>query len=131
MTERKPAGEGFESWVDRLVREAEDRGEFDNLPGRGKPIPDIDRPRDDLWWVRKKAQEEGVAPLPRALALRREAEDARAAALAARTDDEARRILADVNAVIAAEIRSPQAGPPITIGPIDIDRVLEERRQRE
>ncbi len=28
------------------------RGELDNLPGEGKPIPSIDEPYDPLWWVR-------------------------------------------------------------------------------
>ena len=28
----------FESAIDRQIREAQERGEFDNLPGRGKPL---------------------------------------------------------------------------------------------
>jgi DnaJ family protein C protein 28 len=28
----------WESWVDQQIREAQERGEFDNLPGTGKPI---------------------------------------------------------------------------------------------
>jgi hypothetical protein len=38
MTERKPPGMSFESWVDKQIREATERGEFDGLPGAGKPI---------------------------------------------------------------------------------------------
>ncbi len=44
MTERKPPGVSFETWIDKQIREAADRGEFDNLPGAGKPIPDLDKP---------------------------------------------------------------------------------------
>lgn len=29
---------GFESWIDRQIREAQERGEFDDLPGAGEPI---------------------------------------------------------------------------------------------
>ncbi|MEV0587999.1 DUF1992 domain-containing protein [Nonomuraea sp. NPDC050310] len=29
----------FKTWIDRQIREATERGEFDNLPGTGKPIP--------------------------------------------------------------------------------------------
>jgi hypothetical protein len=29
----------WESAVDKQIREAEERGDFDNLPGRGKPLP--------------------------------------------------------------------------------------------
>ncbi|SMC89901.1 DUF1992 domain-containing protein [Lentzea albidocapillata] len=39
MTQRKPPGMGFESWIDRQIREAQERGEFDNLPSAGKPLP--------------------------------------------------------------------------------------------
>lgn len=28
-------------------------GEFDNLPGMGKPCPLIDEPYDQFWWVRR------------------------------------------------------------------------------
>ena len=42
MTERKPSGVGFGTWVERQIREATARGEFDNLPGAGKPIEDLD-----------------------------------------------------------------------------------------
>jgi len=28
----------WESWVDQQIREAQERGEFDNLPGTGKPL---------------------------------------------------------------------------------------------
>lgn len=29
----------YESVVDRQIRQARERGEFDNLPGMGKPLP--------------------------------------------------------------------------------------------
>ena len=28
----------WESWIDQLIREAQERGEFENLPGMGQPI---------------------------------------------------------------------------------------------
>lgn len=33
-------------------------GEFDDLPGAGKPIPDLDRPYDPEWWARKLIERE-------------------------------------------------------------------------
>lgn len=36
----------------RIATAMED-GQFDNLPGLGKPIPDIDVPYDPLWWIKK------------------------------------------------------------------------------
>lgn len=46
-------GESFETNVDRIIREAMERGEFEGLPGEGKPIPGAGTKDDDLWWVRK------------------------------------------------------------------------------
>jgi hypothetical protein len=48
MTERKPPGAGFGTWVERQIRAATERGEFDNLPGAGKPIDDLDEPHDEI-----------------------------------------------------------------------------------
>jgi hypothetical protein len=44
MTERKPAGKSFTSWIDQQIQEAQDRGAFDDLPGTGKPSPPTARP---------------------------------------------------------------------------------------
>lgn len=41
-----------ESYPERLIRDAIEAGEFDELPGVGKPIPGRGTTDDDLWWVR-------------------------------------------------------------------------------
>lgn len=41
-----------EAIAENRIREAIAEGRFDNLPGEGKPIPGIDEPYDELWWVR-------------------------------------------------------------------------------
>jgi len=43
----------FETYPDRLIREATEAGEFDHLPGRGKPLPNAGVVDDELWWVRE------------------------------------------------------------------------------
>ena len=93
MTERKPFGVSWETWIDRQIREGMERGEFDGLPGHGKPIQDVDRPHDELWWVRDKLRREGVSYLPPTLALRKDVEDARAAIGEATTEAEVRQIV--------------------------------------
>ncbi|MCX5315169.1 DUF1992 domain-containing protein [Streptomyces sp. NBC_00154] len=128
MTERKPAGVSFESWVDKQIREAEQRGDFSQLPGFGKPLPGIDRPYDETWWIKAKMQREGVSMLPPALALRKEAEDTRAAVSEARSEAEVRRMLTAVNEKIEAAIRRPPPGPLLNMRPFDIDAVVEEWR---
>ena len=39
--------------VERTIREAMARGEFDHLPGSGKSLPDLDRHYDPDWWARR------------------------------------------------------------------------------
>ena len=66
--------ERYENWVDRQVREAQERGEFDDLPGAGRPIPGVAK-HDPNWWVKGLIEREKIsAPLPPGLALRREVE---------------------------------------------------------
>src|SRR5262249_40367699 len=77
MTERKPPGMSWETWPDRQIREGMERGEFDGLPGHGKPLADLNRPRDDLWWVKDKLRRESVSFLPPTLVLRKDVELAR------------------------------------------------------
>jgi hypothetical protein len=43
----------YETLSERLIREAIESGDFDDLPGAGKPIPGAGSPDDDLWWVRE------------------------------------------------------------------------------
>ncbi|GAA3794626.1 DUF1992 domain-containing protein [Sphaerisporangium flaviroseum] len=129
MTERKPPGVSFETWIDRQIREAMERGEFDDLPGTGKPIPDLDKPYDELWWVKQKLRRENVSYLPPTLALRKEAEDALAAASAAESEHEVRRIVADINETIRKAIRTGLSGPPLNLMPFDVERVVREWRR--
>lgn len=42
--------------VERQIREAIERGEFDHLPGAGKPLPDVDRQYDPAWWAKRWVQ---------------------------------------------------------------------------
>jgi hypothetical protein len=131
MTERKPPGIGFQTWVERQIREAIERGEFDNLPGAGKPIPDLDKPHDELWWVKDKLRREHLSYLPPTLALRKEAEDALAAALAARSERQVRRILAAINRKITEGNRKAASGPPLNLMAFDVDRVVGDWRERQ
>ncbi|NLU66002.1 DUF1992 domain-containing protein [Streptomyces sp. HNM0574] len=130
MTERKPPGISFESWADRQIREAGERGAFDNLPGAGKPLPGEGRPYDEQWWIRQKMRDEDLSCLPPSLALRKDVQDAREAALDARTESEARRIVSEINVRIREAIRHPPEGPPFRTAPLDPDRILTERRAR-
>jgi hypothetical protein len=86
MTEPKPPGVGLGTWVERQLREAAERGAFDNLPGAGKPIADLDQPHDQLWWIRQKLRRENLTSLPPTIALGKQAEDALVAASQANSE---------------------------------------------
>lgn len=43
----------FETIADRRIREARENGLFDNLPGAGKPIPDLGVERKPGWWAER------------------------------------------------------------------------------
>jgi Domain of unknown function (DUF1992) len=130
MTERKPPGIGFGTWVERQIREATERGEFDNLPGAGKPIADLDKPHDDLWWVKQKLRREHLSYLPPTIALRKEAEEALLAASRAASEAQVRRIVADINRKIVDGNRRAASGPPLNLTPFDAERVVRSWRER-
>jgi len=50
--------------AENKIRAAIDAGEFDNLPGLGKPSPLIDEPYDPFWWIRRKLQQEQLPANP-------------------------------------------------------------------
>ena len=130
MTERKPPGVSFETWVERQIREATERGEFDNLPGAGKPIADLDKPHDELWWVKQKLRRENLSYLPPTIALRKEAEDALLAVSQAASEAQVRRIVADINRKILDGNRKAASGPPLNLMPFDVERVVRTWRER-
>jgi hypothetical protein len=128
VTERKPPGVSWESWIDKQIRDAMDRGEFDDLPGKGKPLPNIDQPRDELWWVREKLRRENVQFLPPTMQVRKDLDDVREKIAA--TDDEAvvRSLVAEINERIREVNRSVVTGPPSTLMPLDVEIVVERWR---
>jgi hypothetical protein len=125
---RKPPGVTWETWIDRQIREGMERGDFDDLPGHGQPLADDDRPHDELWWVRRKLQREGVSYLPPTLALRKDVEDTRAAIAAAASEAEVRDLVAAINERIRTVNRQATAGPPSNLVPLDVERAVEEWR---
>jgi hypothetical protein len=129
MTERKPPAMPVEQWVDRQIRMAQERGEMDNLPGAGKPLPN--RPGGTMEWVTQKLREENhdtSVLLPPSLRLPKEVAELPARLRKVTTEREVRDIVADLNDRIAAVHRNPQVGPPLRLGPLDVDDVVHEWR---
>jgi hypothetical protein len=130
MSQRKPMGMQWESWIDRQIREARDRGEFDDLPGHGKPIDGLDQPRDELWWVRQMIQRESLSVTPPTLAVRKALDEAKAAIAEQSSEDAVRKIVADINAKIRHVNRTATIGPPSTLMPLDVEDVVRKWQER-
>lgn len=129
MTERKPPGVRWESWIERQIRESVERGEFENLPGTGKRLPGIDRPRDDDWWIKEKLRREDVSYLPPALELRKHVDDAFERIACTSREADVREIIEDVNAKIRYLNSHLTSGPPSTLMPFDVEQVVRDWAQ--
>lgn len=122
-----------EGWIDRQIREAIDRGEFDDLPGAGKPLRGLDD-RDPDWWVKRMMEREGLDSsdaLPPVFQLRREHAAFPGSLVDVATEEGVREILRDYNARVLAELRRPTFGPasPPIAPRADVEVLVEQWRQ--
>jgi hypothetical protein len=46
--------------AENRIQAAIEAGEFDNLPGLGKPAAICDEPYDPCWWIRRKLKRESL-----------------------------------------------------------------------
>ena len=129
MTERKPPGTSWETWIDAQIRVAREQGAFDNLPGAGKPIPNLGQEYDPLWWVKQLVQREQISILPPSLELLRKVEKELAAI--EKLDDEAtvRHRVAALNVEIAKVNATVVEGPPTRLSTLDVDKVVARWRR--
>jgi hypothetical protein len=111
MTQRKPEGMSFETWVDQQITQAQARGEFDGLAGAGKPLPKWSDDETAYEWVVAKARKENLdlfGMLPPGLALRKEREDLPRRAQALLTEAAVRALGEDYNERVQQFWRRPQ-----------------------
>jgi hypothetical protein len=120
--------EKFESLAERKIREAQLEGQFDSLPGFGKPIPNLDGPDDENWWIKNKLRQEGLVVLPPILEARRDIEKTLEAVATVASEFQVRRALDALNERIRAAHFSPAAGPADGVRPIDIEAAIETWR---
>jgi len=130
MTEQKPPGKSWKSWIEEQIQDAQRGGEFDRLEGKGRPIPGIEAPYDPLWWVKKLLEREKISMLPLALEVRAKVDKGLDAVWALATEAHVRERVGAINAEIARANRTTAAGPPTTLAPLDVDDILAEWRRR-
>ena len=117
----------FPSWIDQQIADAERRGVFDDLPGKGKPL-NLKPTGGDYGdaWVRDYARREGVQPdefLPTPLRLRREIEQLTEVVGEFRSEEEIREVAGEINRRIVEWRRIP-VGPPVHVRLVNADDLV-------
>lgn len=118
----------YESLAERRIREAQERGEFDDLPGAGKPL-DLGDPYDEDWWIKSVLRREGIdgsSVLPPVLQLRKEAAGFPESLYSLRSERAVREILEDFNRRVKADRLRPAVGnlPPMLARTVDVDAMV-------
>lgn len=118
-------------WVDIQVRQAMSAGEFDDLPGSGKPIRGLGGTHDPEWWVKQKLEREQITGLgPPALLLRREDSELDGRLDRETTEAGVRRVVEDFNRRVVEARRQLLGGPPVITATRDADREVANWRER-
>jgi hypothetical protein len=127
MTERKPPGVSFGSWVDAQISRGLARGDFDDLAGAGKPLPGLGREETSYDWAAAWARRENadvLGMLPPGLALRKEREDLPRRVAGLPSEAAVRALVEDFNDRVRLYWRRPQEGPPVVVGLADADEMV-------
>ncbi|WP_224276294.1 J-domain-containing protein [Nocardioides lacusdianchii] len=121
------------SWVEQQLRVAMERGDFDDLPGAGKPIEDLGVEHDPDWWVKKLVEREQIALLPPALAIRKEDAELDGRLDRINVESEVRREVEEFNSHVRRALYTPPvgpSGPPVITRQRDVDAEVEAWRER-
>ena len=120
-----------QEWVDQQLRIAMERGDFDNLPGAGKPIKDLGTQHDPDWWIKRLIERERITGvLPPALQLRKDDAELDARLDRHTAESEVRRELEEFNARVMKARYTPVDGPPLVTMPRDVEAEVERWRER-
>ena len=127
MTERKPPGMAFETWIDHQITQAQERGAFEGLEGSGRPLPRLDKEQTSYEWALEWARRQQADPrdlLPPGMALRREREDLALRVPTLPSEAAVRASVAEFNARVEQHWRRPQDGPDAVPGLADEDALV-------
>ena len=115
----------YESAFEAQIRQAQERGDFDNLPGAGKPLPGVGEQYDENWWLKQWIERENLTGvLPASLILRKDAEDLMETLSRKTSEAEVRRIVGEINARIVKAQRGLVDGPPVVLSIFDTEEVV-------
>ena len=109
-------------YAEVAVEQAIRRGDFDDLPGSGKPLADLHQRHDPDWWIRRKIEREKLTGLgPPALTLRTEDAQLDSRLDAMTSEQMVRSTLEDFNRRVIEARRQLQGGPPVVTPTRDVD----------
>lgn len=119
-----------QTWVDVQLRRARELGEFDDLPGYGKPLEGLGEEHDPDWWVKRLVEREQITVLPPALQLRRD--DAALDDVLDRLagEREVRREVAEFNDRVRRTLYTTTGWPPVVTRPRDVEEEVRRWRER-
>lgn len=109
--------------AEQLIREAQSRGDFDHVQGMGQPIPGIDEPLSDDWWIAKKLKDEQLCVLPPILEVRLLRERLLERLPGINSEAAVRSELFRLNSLIEEAIRSPNPGPGV-VSRVDVEATV-------
>ncbi|WP_238993386.1 DUF1992 domain-containing protein [Nocardioides caldifontis] len=120
-----------QTWVDLQLRKARERGDFDDLPGYGKPITGLGDEHDPDWWVKQLLEREQVTGVaPPSVQLRREDADLDERLDRLGSEADVRREVTEFNARVRWALYRPPEGPPVVTPQRDPDTEVERWRDR-
>ena len=120
----------YESRIDRQIREAQERGAFDDLPGTGKPLPGQGEHYDEDWWLKSLVARENLGGLaPTSLKIRKAAEDLMETLATKNSEQNVRQMVADLNKRIDQATRGLVDGPPVVLEQFDVEDVVRQWRK--
>ncbi|MFD5214384.1 DUF1992 domain-containing protein [Microbacterium sp. NPDC058345] len=118
-------------FVETAIQIAIRRGDFDDLPGAGKPIEGLGSRHDPDWWIRRKIENENLSGLgPPALLLRVEDRELDGQLDALRREDDVRAVLEDFNRRVIDARRQLHGGPPVVTRTRDVEAEIIAWRER-
>lgn len=124
-------GQNVAAYVETAIQIAIRRGDFDDLPGAGKPIEGLGTHHDPDWWIRRKIESENLTGLgPPALMLRTEDRGLDADLDRLGREEDVRAVLEDFNRRVIDARRQLRGGPPVVTKTRDVDAEIASWRER-
>lgn len=115
-----------QSWIERVIKEAQEAGKFDDVAGSGKPIRDLHRPYDPAWWARRWIESERERE--ETLDLIKELDRRLPRILAGTVDHKVKADLESLNTRI--EQHNARSSEANDIPPLDVAALIQERASR-